>query len=158
MEWSRDTFTVSCDPLKVDRQVVWDFLASSYWAQGIPQSTVEKSMEGSLCFALLATDRLIGFARVISDRATIAYLGDVFVLPEYRGRGFGKWLMQCVMSHPELQGLRRWILITRDAHDLYRPLGFRPLARPEGYMELHNPNAYAGDTSDILEACNQKKS
>jgi GNAT superfamily N-acetyltransferase len=145
MEWSRETFIVSCDPLKLDRQVVADFLASTYWAQRIPRATVEKSIDGSLCFALLDSDRLIGFARVISDRATIAYLGDVFVLPEYRGRGLGKWLMACVMSHPELQGLRRWILITKDAYDLYAPLGFKPLARPEGYMELHNPNVYSSN-------------
>ena len=145
MEWSRDEFTVTCDPLKVDRQAVATFLASTYWAKGIPRPTVEKSLDGSLCFALLDSDRLVGFARVISDRATIAYLGDVFVLPEYRGRGLGKWLMQCVTSHPELQGLRRWILITKDAHDLYRPLGFTPLARPEGYMELHNANVYDGN-------------
>ncbi len=143
MEWSRDTFTVSCDPRKVDRQAVADFLVSSYWATGIPRSTVDKSIDASLCFALLQSQRLVGFARVVSDQATIAYLGDVFVLPEYRGRGLGKWLIQCVLSHPQLQGLRRWILITRDAHELYAPLGFRPLARPEGYMELHQPNVYS---------------
>jgi GNAT superfamily N-acetyltransferase len=143
MEWSRDSFTVSCDPRKVDRQAVADFLVSSYWATGIPRSTVDKSIDGSLCFALLESQRLVGFARVVSDQATIAYLGDVFVLPEYRGRGLGKWLIQCVLSHPQLQGLRRWILITRDAHELYAPSGFRPLARPEGYMELHQPNVYS---------------
>ena len=92
-----------------------------------------------MCFALRDETRQIGFARVITDRATIAYLGDVFVLPEFRGKGLGKWLMECVMAHPELQGLRAWILVTRDAHDLYRPLGFKALARPEGYMELAKP-------------------
>ena len=144
MEWSRESFTVSCDPQKVDRKTVAAFLASSYWAQGIPRSTVEKSIDGSLCFSLLESDQLIGFARVISDRATIAYLGDVFVQPEFRGRGLGKWLVQCVMSHPELKGLRRWILVTRDAHDLYAPLGFRPLAHADRYMELVNPDVYNG--------------
>jgi GNAT superfamily N-acetyltransferase len=143
MEWVRDRCTVSCDPAKLDHDLVAGFLASSYWAQGIPAATVQKSIEGSLCFALLADDRQVGFARVISDRATIAYVGDVFVLPEYRGRGLGKWLMQCVLAHPELQHLRRWILVTRDAHGLYEQFGFRALARPEGFMELHDPGVYA---------------
>jgi GNAT superfamily N-acetyltransferase len=142
MEWRRDNFRVSCDPAAVDREAVAAFLASSYWAQGIPRGTVEKSIDGSLCFALLDGARQVGFARVVSDRATIAYLGDVYVLPEYRGRGLGKWLIHCVMSHPELQGLRRWILVTADAHELYRPHGFKALARAEGYMELHNPAVY----------------
>ncbi len=142
LEWSRDGFTVSCDPAKVDRAVVTEFLTSSYWAQNIPAATVARSIDGALCFALLDGNRQIGFARVITDRATIAYLGDVFVLPDYRGRGLGKWLVDCVLEHPELQGLRRWILITRDAHDIYAARGFKPLARPEGYMELHNPNVY----------------
>jgi GNAT superfamily N-acetyltransferase len=90
----------------------------------------------------MTTEGQIGFARVVSDRATIAYVGDVFVLPEFRGRGLAKWLMECVMSHPELQGLRRWLLVTRDAHDLYKQLGFQALGRPEGFMELHNPTIY----------------
>ncbi len=104
--------------------------------------TVNRSIDGSLCFSLLEGATQIGFARVVSDRATIAYLGDVFVLPEFRGRALGKWLMECVLAHPELQGLRRWILLTRDAHGLYEQLGFKPLSRPERYMELHNPDVY----------------
>jgi GNAT superfamily N-acetyltransferase len=142
MKWIRDTFTVTSDRAKLDLAVIAEFLASSYWAKGIPAATVEKSLESSLCFALLDGERQIGFARVISDRATIAYLGDVFVLPEYRGKGLGKWLIECVVSHPELQGLRRWILATRDAHGLYEKFGFTPLKRPEIFMELHNPNVY----------------
>lgn len=143
--WVKGTFTVTCDPARVDRAVIADFLASSYWARGIPAATVEKSLANSLCFALLDGDRLVGFARVISDHATIAYLGDVFVLPEYRGQGLSKWLMECITSHPELQGLRRWILATRDAHGLYEKFGFTPLKRPEIFMERHDPNVY--DTS-----------
>jgi GNAT superfamily N-acetyltransferase len=142
-EWQRDDFTVSCDPARLDQAVVAGFLGDSYWARGIPQHTVRRSIEGSLCFALLDGARQIGFARVISDRATIAYLGDVFVLPEYRGRGLGKWLVECVMAHPELQGLRRWILVTADAHELYSRHGFKPLARPEAFMELHDPQVYS---------------
>ena len=140
--WVNGTFTVTCDPARIDLAVVAGFLASSYWAKDIPPAVVEKSLANSLCFALLDGDRQIGFARVISDRATIAYIGDVFVVPEYRGRGLAKWLMECVTHHPELQGLRRWVLATRDAHGLYEKFGFTPLKRPEIFMERHNPNAY----------------
>jgi len=142
MEWKRGGFIVTCDPDKIDRKVVADFLANSYWAKGIPAETVGRSIDGSICFALLEGVQQIGFARVVSDRATIAYIGDVFVLPEFRGRGLARWLMECVMAHPELRGLRRWILVTLDAHRLYEQLGFKPLARPEVYMELHNPDVY----------------
>ncbi len=142
MKCMRDTFTVTTDPAMVDHAAVTEFLAASYWSQDIPASIVSKSIEGSLCFALRDETRLIGFARVISDRATIAVLNDVFILPEFRGRGLGKWLVECVMSHPELQGLKAWILVTRDAHELYGKFGFKTLARPERYMELRNPNVY----------------
>jgi GNAT superfamily N-acetyltransferase len=144
MSWVRDQFTVTCDPSKLDRAMIAEFLASSsYWAKGIPAATVEKSLEGSLCFALLDRDRQVGFARVVSDHATIAYLADVFVLPEYRGKGLAKWLMQCIVAHPSLQGLRRWVLATRDAHGLYEQFGFTPLKKPEIFMERHDPNVYA---------------
>jgi N-acetylglutamate synthase-like GNAT family acetyltransferase len=140
--WVNGTFTITCDPAKMDRAVIATFLASSYWAKGIPKATVEKSLAHSLCFALLDGDRQVGFARVISDYATIAFLNDVFVLPEYRGRGLSKWLMECITSHPELQGLRRWMLATRDAHGLYERFGFTPLKKPEVFMERHNANIY----------------
>src|SRR5262245_41532517 len=116
MKWTNEEFTVTCDPAKQDLDVIHGFLSQSYWAKGIPKETVARSLRGSLCFALLHGERQIGFARIISDFATIAYLGDVFVLPEYRGRGLSKWLMSCVTQHPDLQGLRRWILATADAH------------------------------------------
>jgi GNAT superfamily N-acetyltransferase len=144
MNWHRDPFTISCDPADIDRDLVHRFLASSYWAQGIPRERVDKAIDGSLCFSVLEGTRQVGFARVISDRATIAYLGDVFILPEYQGQGLGTWLTECVVSHPELQGLRRWILVTRDAHEVYRRVGFTELKRPEGFMELHNPSVYSG--------------
>jgi GNAT superfamily N-acetyltransferase len=140
--WVSGTFTVTCDPARMDRTVIAEFLASSYWAKGIPPATVEKSLAHSLCFALLDGDRQVGFARVISDYATIAFLNDVFVLSEYRGRGLSKWLMECITSHPELQGLRRWMLATRDAHGLYEKFGFTPLKKPEVFMERHNPRVY----------------
>src|SRR3954454_9179705 len=145
MEWTRDVFTVSDDPSRLDRGVIERFLAQhSYWAKKIPSATLDKSLRNSLCFTLLEGERQIGFARVVSDRATLAYLADVFVLPEFRGRGLAKWLLTCVLEHPELQGLRRWVLGTRDAHGLYRKLGFTPLAKPDIFMERHEPNVYGG--------------
>ncbi len=144
MNWTRGEYSISCDPAKVDSDLVAGFLASSYWAKGIPAATVERALKNSLCFVLLHNDSQVGFARVISDRATIAYLGDVFILPDHRGKGLSKWLMECVVGHPELQGLRRWILATRDAHDLYRKFGFTALKDPDAFMELHDANVYGG--------------
>jgi GNAT superfamily N-acetyltransferase len=126
--------------------MIHEFLTTCYWAKGIPQEVVARSIEHSLCFGIYhevgATLRQVGFARVISDFATIAYLGDVFVLEPYRGRGLSKWMMECITQHPQLQGLRRWILLTRDAHALYEKFGFRPLRAPDRYMELHRPDIY----------------
>jgi GNAT superfamily N-acetyltransferase len=141
-EWTRGEFTISTDPRRIDLDVVHGFLVTSYWAEGIPRALVERSIEHSLCFGLYHGDRQIGFARVISDRATFGYLGDVFVLDAYRGRGLGRWLMEVVHAHPDLQGFRRWVLLTRDAHALYRQVGYAPLARPERYMEKWEPEAY----------------
>lgn len=146
--WVSGIFTVTCDPARMDRAVIAEVLASSYWAKGIPQATVERSLAHSLCFALLDGDRQVGFARVISDYTTIAFLNDVFVLPAYRGKGLSKWLMECVTSHPELQDLRRWMLATRDAHGLYGKFGFTPLKNPEVFMERHNPDVY-GAVADL---------
>ena len=142
MEWTRDNFSVTCDPAKLDRTVIAQFLSSSYWASGIPPDTVAKSVANSLCFGLFDQVRQIGFARVISDYATVAYLGDVFVLPEYRDLALDKWLIDCIVSHQDLQGLRRWILATRDAQQLYATFGFTPLKRPEIFTEVHDPNVY----------------
>jgi GNAT superfamily N-acetyltransferase len=142
MEWTRDKFTVTTDKARLDRDVIERFLGSSYWAENIPRSTVDKSIDNSLCFGLLEENLQIGFARVVTDRATFAYLADVFVLPDHRGQGLGKWLIECVVSHPELQGLRRWLLGTRDAHGLYQRFGFTPLKRPEIFMEIVNPDVY----------------
>src|SRR5690606_29929393 len=125
MEWTSGEFAITCDPEKQDLDVIHGFLSQSYWSKGIPREIVARSLRNSLCFALLHRGKQVGFARVISDLATIAYLGDVFVLPEYRGRGLSKWLMECVVNHPELQGLRRWMLATRDSHGLYEKFGPR---------------------------------
>ncbi len=146
MEWQRDEFTVTCDPKKADLEVIAGFLGQSYWAKGIPPSLVQKSIQHSLNFILLRGQVQIGYARVISDRATFGYLGDVFVLPEYRGRGLGKWLLECVLAHPELQGFRRWILATLDAHTLYAKFGFARLGKPELFMEKFNSTVYQGPT------------
>lgn len=148
MNWVRDTFTVTCDQKQLDLTLIAQFLTSSYWAKGIPMETVRRSLENSLCFALLDGGRQVGFARVVSDYATVAYLNDVFVLPEYRGRGLAGFLMECVIQHPDLQGLRRWILATRDAHGLYAKFGFTPLKAPEVFMERHNPGVYGGGSVD----------
>jgi len=123
--------------------VVHGFLTKCYWAHGIPREVVARSIEHALCFGIYDGEGAqVGFARVISDFATIAYLGDVFVLEKHRGRGLGKWLMECIVQHPALQNLRRWILTTRDAHGLYSQFGFTPVTAPERYMELHRSNVY----------------
>jgi GNAT superfamily N-acetyltransferase len=141
-EWTRDGFTISTDPARIELDVVHGFLAASYWAAGIPREVVRRSIEHSLCFGLYHEGRQIGFARVITDRATFAYLGDVFVLEAYRGRGLARWLLEVIQAHPDLQGLRRWVLLTRDAHALYRQAGWTSLAAPDRYMELWFKDAY----------------
>ena len=136
-------FLVSSDPSRLDLDVIHGFLTNCYWAKGIPRDVVARSIEHSLCFGVYdGSGAQVGFARVISDFATIAYIGDVFVLDTHRGRGLGKWLMQCITQHPALQHLRRWILTTRDAHGLYSQVGFTPVKSPERFMELHRPDIY----------------
>ena len=141
--WSQGDFEISTDPARIDIAVVYQFLASSYWAKGVPIEIVQRSLQNSLCFGMYHAKAQVGFARVITDRATFAYLADVFVLPAFRGRGLSKWLMECIFAHVELQGLRRWSLATRDAHGLYQQFGFRQLAEPERWMERHDPGIYA---------------
>jgi len=179
LEERRGKYVISTDPARLDRDMIYEFLTTCYWAKGIPREVVERSIEHSLCFGVYdeggqvshfsqerreaGHPRLggapedgnseeicqVGFARVISDFATIAYLGDVFVLESHRGRGLSKWMMECIMRHPMLQGLRRWILLTRDAHDLYAKFGFRPLGKPQRYMELHRPDVYATPAKEV---------
>jgi len=142
-EHRKSDFLISTDRGRLDLDVIHSFLTNSYWAKGISRETVARSVEHSLCFGIYdAEGSQVGFARVISDHATYAYLGDVFVLESHRGRGLSKWLMECIVKHPELQGLRRWTLLTRDAHGLYSQFGFTPLKTPERYMELHRPDVY----------------
>jgi GNAT superfamily N-acetyltransferase len=145
-EARRDGFLVSTDPKDLDLDVIHGFLTNCYWAKGIPREVVARSIEHSLCFGIYdSRGTQVGFARVVSDFSTVAYLGDVFVLESHRGRGLSKWMMECIMQHPALQGLRRWILLTRDAHGLYKQFGFAPVKSPERYMELHNPKVYESE-------------
>ena len=138
------TYDISTDPTRLDVALIHRWLSEqSYWAKGIPREIVERSIEGSLCFGIYhQTQGQVGFARVVSDKATFAYLADVFVLDAHRGQGLSKRLMQAVMDHPDLQGLRRWLLATWDAHGLYAQFGFVPLAKPERIMERVDPEIY----------------
>lgn len=143
VEIRRGDFVVSTDRGRIDFEVIHGFLTNCYWAKGISPELVARSIEHSLCFGIYdGSGAQVGFARVVSDFATVAYLGDVFVLETHRGRGLSKFMMECVKQHPAFQGLRRWILLTRDAHGLYQKFGFTPVKSPQRYMELHQPHAY----------------
>ena len=142
MHEQRGAFLISDDPALLDLGVIHGFLRESYWAAGIPREIVERSLKGSLCFGIYEDRKQVGFARCVTDRATYAYVGDVFVLPSHRGRGLSKWLMECIAAHPELQGLRRWNLVTWDAQGLYAQYGFTPVKNPERYMEKLDPEVY----------------
>src|SRR5208282_2046800 len=139
----RGEFVISTDRSVLDLEVIHGFLTNCYWAKDIPQEVVARSIEHSLCFGIYeGSGAQVGFARVVSDFATVAYLGDVFVLESHRGRGLSKWMMECITQHPALHNLRRWILLTRDAHRLYSQFGFTPVKAPDRYMELHRPDVY----------------
>jgi len=133
---------VTTDRSRLDLDVIHGFLTSSYWARGIPRETVARSIDHSLCFGAFDEGRQVGFARVISDRATFAYVCDVFALESHRGNGVGKSLMAAIMSHAELQDLRRWTLFTRDAQGLYRQFGFGAPGNPERLMEIVDRDPY----------------
>src|ERR1700761_4196593 len=130
-------FSISTDKSLLDFDVIYRFLSEdSYWSQGIPAEKLKRAIENSLCFGVYIRNTQVGFTRVITDKATFAYLCDVFILPGYRGLGLSKWLIQTIIAYPELQGLRRWSLATADAHGLYRQFGFNPLVKPERWMEI----------------------
>jgi GNAT superfamily N-acetyltransferase len=134
-------FEISTDRARLDVALVHEFLRTSYWAEGRRRSVVERSIEHSLCFGVYHAGRQVAFARVVSDRAVFAYLMDVFVVPEFRGRGISKALMRAVLDHPDLQNLRLFLLRTSDAHGLYEQFGFRPVANPESLMAIQNPDS-----------------
>lgn len=143
LERTHGDYTLSTDKTRLQLPVIHGYLSGeSYWAKGIPVETVARAIAGSACFGLYCGPDQVGFARVITDEATFAYLCDVFVLPEHRGKGLSKWLMEQVMAHPDVQGLRRWSLATADAHGLYAQFGWKPLAKPERWMEKHDPEVY----------------
>jgi GNAT superfamily N-acetyltransferase len=136
-EWRKGEYTISTDPARVDVALTHAFLSErSYWAQGRSRATVERALAHSLPFGVYRGAAQVGFARVITDYATFAYLADVFVLETERGRGLGKWLIETIVAHPDLQGLRRWVLVTQDAHGLYQQSGFAALKSPERWMEM----------------------
>lgn len=142
MEWTKDDFIITTDKSLIDVNYVHWFLSNSYWAEGIPMETVKRSIDGSLCFSIVYLNHQVGFARVISDEATFAYLADVFIDQNFRGKGLSKWLMEVIMSYPGLQGLRRFMLATKDAHGLYSQFGFQPLDYVDRWMHIRNADVY----------------
>lgn len=139
----RGEFEISTDPTRVDLATVHGFLSTdAYWSPGVPIDVVRRAIEDSIVFGVYRDGEQAGFARVVSDRATFAWICDVFILDGYRGQGLGKWLMECVIAHPELQGLRRWMLATRDAHGLYGQSGFTALHDSSRFMERWDPEIY----------------
>lgn len=138
-----ETFIISTDKEKLDVKLIHRFLSTeAYWSKGIPMERVQQSIRNALNFGVYHNGRQVGYAKIISDFSTVAYLGDVFILPEYRGRGLSKKLLETIMQHPKLQGLRRWMLLTGDAHELYRKFGWKDIANPTRWMEIHDQNVY----------------
>ena len=143
MNRQKDDYTISTDKSKLDISYIHQYLSrDSYWAAGVPVEVVKRSIEGSICFGVYHLNSQIGFARLITDCATFAYLADVFIDPGYRGKGLSKWLMETIMAHEDIQGLRRIMLATRDAHGLYAQYGFLPLSFPDRWMHIHWPDRY----------------
>jgi len=142
LEERRGEYLLSTDRERVQVDAVHAYLTRSYWSAGIPVEVVERGVRNSLCFGIYHDGAQVGFARIISDLATFAYLADVYVLEEHRGQGLSVWLMDFIIRHPDLQGLRRWMLATQDAHGLYRKFGWTDLASPERWMQRHFPDVY----------------
>jgi len=143
MEWKQGEFTISTDRNRLQTDAIHRFLSEeSYWAQNRTREQTETAIKNSLPFGVYKGENQIGFARVVTDYATFAYLGDVYILEEFRGQGLSLWLMETIVNHPDLQGFRRWVLATRDAHTLYEKFGFHELVHPERWMEKPAPNAY----------------
>lgn len=138
MEWQKGDYTISTDSTRLDHAAIIDALHQTYWAAEREPATIIRSLTHSFCFGVYHGQQQIGLARVVTDYAVFAYLADVYILTEHRGHGLGKWLIQTIIEHPELQGLRRWLLATHDAHGLYAQYGFRPLESVERWMEIFN--------------------
>lgn len=136
-------YKISCDKREMNLSVIHGYISRSYWASGIPLEIMSRAINNSLCFGVfLESGEQVGFSRMITDKATFAYLADVFILETHQGKGLSKWLMKTIIEHPELQGLRRIALATRDAHGLYEQFGFKALNSPQVFMELWNPDIY----------------
>ena len=136
-------FIISTDNSLIDFELVYSFISQSYWAKGIPVETMKKAIDNALCFGVYSTEgKQVGFARMITDKATFAYLADVFILESFRGLGLSKFLVENIVSHPELQGLRRIMLATKDAHGLYKQYGFKEIEYPEVLMQIWQPDVY----------------
>lgn len=142
VEARQDEYLISTDPAKLDHKAVHAFLTTVYWCEGISLERVSKALDNSLCFGVYHQGKQVGLSRVVTDYATYAYLCDVYVLEAHRGKGLGHWMVECVMTHPELQNLRRFTLATRDAHGIYAAFGFTPPKAPERQMERHDPEVY----------------
>lgn len=138
-----DPYEIKNDPARMDVPAIHAFLSQTYWSPDIPMAVVQRAIANSLCFGVFSGNEQVGFARVITDKATFAYLADVYILEAHRGKGLSRRIMEQVIAHPDLQGLRRMLLATRNAHALYAQYGFKPLAAPDRMMEVHRPNAYA---------------
>ena len=142
MTISKGAYSITTDKNKIDIDFIHSFLTQSYWAEGITKEIISRSIAGSLCFGVFNKEKQVGFARMVTDEATFAYLADVFIAEDHRGKGLSKWLMEVIMSYPGLQGLRRILLATRDAHGLYAQFGFTPLAYTDRWMQIHDPFVY----------------
>lgn len=144
-DFEKQGYLISVDKTKLDIEVIYQYLSvESYWAQNIPLEVVQRSIDNSLCFGVYHQNTQIGFARLVTDKATFAYLADVFIIETHRGKGLSKWLVQTIHAYPEVQGLRRWMLGTRDAHGLYAQFGWKPIPEEliHRFMQFHNPDVY----------------
>ena len=141
-EWQRSEYSISTDVNRLDLTVIHQFLANTYWAKDIPFTVLQHSIQNSLVFGIYKDKQQIGFGRVITDYSTFAYIADVFVLESFRGEGLGKWLIETIISHPELRGLRRWLLVTKDAHELYQKVSFNEIKNPSRFMEIVDLDVY----------------
>ena len=142
-----NTYDISTDPGRLQLDAIHAYLSRSYWSPGVPKAIVARAVANSMCFGIYLDGAQVGFARVVTDKATFAYLADVYVLEAHRGQGLSKRLVEQIQAHPELKGLRRFMLATLDAHGLYAQFGFRPLAAPDRMMEIHDPDAYGAGRS-----------
>ncbi|HEV7164262.1 MAG: GNAT family N-acetyltransferase [Gammaproteobacteria bacterium] len=142
IETRHDDYLISTDPAKLDLEAIHAALSTAYWSTDISKAVVEKALAHSLCFGLYQGQQQVGLSRVVTDYATYAYLCDVYVLEAHRGKGLGHWMVECIMTHPELQNLRRFTLATRDAHGIYAAFGFTALKAPDRMMERHDPQVY----------------